>query len=268
MTADQYLTCSPSQTKWSFMRRTMMVHATGTYRYLPDIPAYSSGVAAQPGYEIIGLRFDRPLPVAEGFARLDEECAARSLPASSLVGIDLRSPAPFAFNGFDSFNSTYRTLLAERGLLEGEVNPVARTNVSPVRSAPGQPVLLSAFIVQKASGAGGTDFVVAGGAELDGPLQPDAIVARGDTSDDGLTRKAAHVVEEMRARLAGLGLEPESPTQVDVYTAHEIPGLTALLVDRLPAVRRCGFVRWVARPPITDVEFEMDLRRVSGWRTI
>ncbi|MCW2946193.1 MAG: hypothetical protein JWR24_2910 [Actinoallomurus sp.] len=250
------------------MQHTMMVHATGTYRYLPDIAAYSSGVAAQPGYEIIGLRFDSPPPVAEGFARLDEECTARGLPVSSLVGIELRSPAPFAFDGFDSFNSTYRTLLAERGLLEGDINPIARTNVSPVQSAPRQPVLLSAFIVQKASGTGGADYVIAGGAELDGSLQADAIVARGDTSDGGLTRKATHVVEEMRARLAGLGLDPESATQVDVYTAHEVPGLTKLLVDRLPAVRRCGFVRWVARPPVTDIEFEMDLRRVSGWHTM
>jgi hypothetical protein len=242
-------------------------HSTGTYRYLPAIAPYSSGVAAEPGYEIIGIRFGSPPPVVEGFALLDEECSKRDLPSTALVGFELRSPAPFAFGAFDEFNETYRELLAERGLLEGDVNPIARTNVVPVRSAPEQPVLHAAFIVQKASGAGGVDFVIAGGGEIDG-LDPEAIVARGDLSDSGLTQKAHHVIEEMRARLAGLGKAPDSPTLVDVYTAHDIPTLSEMLVEKLPAVRHCGFVRWLTRPPVVEVEFEMDLRRVSGWHVL
>ncbi|HEY0358334.1 MAG TPA: hypothetical protein VGD11_07110 [Mycobacteriales bacterium] len=243
-------------------------HSTGTYRYLPAIPPYSSGVAAEPGHEIVGLRFEAPPPVAEGFARLDEVCAARGLAPAALVGFELRSPAPFAFGAFDEFNEVYRALLDERGLLEGGVNPIARTNVVPVLSAPPEPVLLSAFVVREASGPGGTDFVVAGGGELDGPLDPARITARGDTSPTGLTRKAVHVVEEMRRRLAGLGHSPWSPTLVDVYTEHEIPGLADLLLDRLPAARQYGFVRWVTRPPLVEIEFEMDLRRVSGWEVL
>ena len=243
-------------------------HHTGTYRYLPAIAPYSSGVAAEPGHEIIGLRFETPPPVGEAFARLDQECAARGLASTALVGFELRSPAPFAFGAFDEFNEVYRTLLAERGLLEAGVNPIARTNVVPVRSAPEQPVLLSAFLVREAAGPGGTDFVVAGGGELDGPLDPEKITARGDTSAAGLTRKAVHVVEEMRQRLAGLGQSPDSPTLVDVYTAHEVPGLSELLLDRLPAVQRCGYLRWMTRPPLVEIEFEMDLRRVSGWQVL
>ncbi|NMH95743.1 RidA family protein [Pseudonocardia acidicola] len=249
------------------MPYTASAHSTGTYRYLPAIAPYSSGVAAEPGYEIIGLRFDVPPPVVDGFVRLDDECARRGLPPSALVGIELRSPAPFAFGAFDEFNETYRQLLAERGLLQDGVNPIARTNVVPVRSAPAQPVLLSAFLVQPAAGAGGVDFVVAGGGEIDG-LDPDAIVARGDISEAGLTAKAGHVIDEMRARLAGLGKDPQSPTLVNVYTAHETAGLSEMLLDRLPAVARHGFVRWLTRPPVVEVEFEMDLRRVSGWHAL
>jgi hypothetical protein len=243
-------------------------HRTGTYRYLPAIPPYSSGVAAEPGHEILGLRFETPPAVAEGFARLDRECAERGLGSTALAGFELRSPAPFAFGAFDEFNEVYRALLDERGLLEEGVNPIARTNVVPVRDAPAEPVLLSAFVVREASGPGGTDFVVAGGGELDGPLDPESIIARGDTSPAGLTRKAAHVVDEMRTRLAGLGMSPSSPTLVDVYTAHEIPGLSELLLDRLPAVRQYGFVRWLTRPPLEEIEFEMDLRRISGWEVL
>ena len=67
------------------------LHSTGTYRYLPAIPPYSSGVAAEPGHEIIGLRFETPPPVGEAFARLDQECAARGLASTALVGFELRS---------------------------------------------------------------------------------------------------------------------------------------------------------------------------------
>lgn len=244
------------------------IHSTGTYRYLAAIPPYSSGVAAQPGYEIIGLRFDTPLPVAEAFARLDHECGSRGLPSTALVGFELRSPAPFAFSAFDEFNAVYCALLAERGLLEKGVNPIARTNVVPVRSAPEQPVMLTAFLIRRATGPGGTDFVVAGGGELDGPLDPASIVARGDTSAAGLRRKATHVIEEMRRRLAGLGKDARSPTLIDVFTVHEVPELTDLLLDELPAVEQCGFLRWAARPPLVELEFEMDLRRVSGWQVL
>jgi hypothetical protein len=80
------------------------LHRTGTYRYLPAIAPYSSGVAAEPGHEIIGLRFETPPAVAEGFARLDRECAARGLPPTALTGFELRSPAPFAFGAYDEFN--------------------------------------------------------------------------------------------------------------------------------------------------------------------
>lgn len=245
------------------------LHRTGTYRYLPAIDPYSSGVAAEPGYEIIGVRFRRPPPVAEAFARLDEELDAGRLPPTSLVGVELRSPAPFAFGAFDEFNVTYRTLLRERGLLEGEVNPLARTNVAPIAQAPDEPVLLGAFLVRPGEGSGGTDFVVAGSGETrDGRLSADAIVARGDLSEAGMARKVAFVLEEMCARLAGLGYGPDDPEVIDVYTAHDIAGLETTVAAALPAAHRWGVVAWLARPPVEEIEFEMDLRRVSGWQVL
>jgi hypothetical protein len=250
------------------MTYDLSLHSSGAYRFLPAIAPYSSGVAAEKGYDIVGLRFDAPPSVAEGFARLDRELAARGLPPTALVGVELRSPAPFGFGAFDEFNVVYRELLRERGLLEGDVNPIARTNVVPVHGAAPEPVLLSAFVVQEARGAGGSDFVVAGGGEVDGGLDPANIVARGDLSEEGLGRKIAFVIEEMRVRLAGLGHTPEDPTLVNVYTAYESAGLSAALVDGLPAVGRSGFVRWLTRPPLVEVDFEMDCRRVSGWQAL
>jgi hypothetical protein len=250
------------------MTYDVSIHSTGTYRFLPAIAPYSSGVAAERGYDIVGLRFDAPPSVADGFARLDDELERRGLSPAALVGLELRSPVPFGFGAFDEFNEIYRDLLKERGLLEADVNPIARTNVVPVHGAPQEPVLLGAFIVQKAKGPGGSDFVVAGSGEVDGGLDPANIVARGDVSERGLGRKVAFVLDEMRARLAGLGHTPESPTLVNVYTAYEAAGLSAALVEGLPATGRCGFVRWLTRPPLVEVDFEMDCRRVSGWESL
>ena len=44
--------------------------AAGNYRFIPAVFQYSSGVAASPGYEIERVRFDRPVALAEGFARI------------------------------------------------------------------------------------------------------------------------------------------------------------------------------------------------------
>jgi hypothetical protein len=250
------------------MTYDVSLHSSGTYRFLPAISPYSSGVAAEPGYDIVGLRFDAPPSVADGFVRLDRELERRGLSPAALVGFELRSPEPFGFGAFGEFNEVYRGLLKERGMLEGEVNPIARTNVVPVHAPPDEPVLLSAFVVQEAQGPGGSDFVVAGGGEVDGGLDPANIVARGDRSEEGLGRKIAFVLDEMLARLTSLGHTSEDPTLVNVYTAYESAGLSDALLDRLPATGQSGYARWLTRPPLVEVDFEMDLRRVSGWQAL
>ena len=40
----------------------------GNYRFIPAVFQYSGGVAANPGYEIERVRFDKWVPLAEGFA--------------------------------------------------------------------------------------------------------------------------------------------------------------------------------------------------------
>ena len=45
----------------------------GGYRFLPGIPAFSSGVVAQPGWEIVHATLTAPVPWREGFARIDRQ---------------------------------------------------------------------------------------------------------------------------------------------------------------------------------------------------
>jgi hypothetical protein len=71
-------------------------------------------------------------------------------------------------------------------------------------------------------------------------------------------------MEVMAARLQGLGLAWADVTAVDVYTVHS---LSPLLVDVLlapmgPATRH-GVHWFYSRPPISGLDFEMDLRGVA-----
>lgn len=243
-------------------------HISGSYRFLPAISAYSAGVAAAAGFEIAALRFLDSPSLSQGFERLDHEIARRGLTPSALVGIALRSPKAFSFEGFAAFNDEYHALLAERSLIINDVNPIARTNVIPVKNGPSQPTIFSAFIVQPSEGSRGEDFIVAGSGEVNGDLDPENIVARGDVSATGLIAKADFVLNEMNARLKALGAKSNSPTTVNVYTAHDIEHLSSLIASQLPAVERHGFVRWLTRPPISEIEFEMDCHRYSSWRVI
>lgn len=245
-----------------------VLHPNGSYKFLPAIPAYSAGVAAMPGYEIAALRFLDSPSLAHGFERIDREISSRGLPSSALVGLELRCPAAFDFDGFAKFNDQYRQLLVERALLIGDTNPVARTNVIPIHEAPTEPSIFTAFIVHPSSVSGGVDFIVAGAGEVNGNLGPENIVARGDINPQGLLKKANFVLDEMEARLVALGADTNSPTTINVYTAHDIDHLCTLMATRLPAAGRNGFVRWLAQPPISEIEFEMDCRKFSSWWVI
>jgi hypothetical protein len=244
------------------------LHRSGTYRYLPAIPAYSAGAAAEPGYAITGLRFAQPSPIGAAFALLDHELEARELTSHAIVGFALRSPEPVGFGSFSDFNDEYRKQLIERDLLDGEHNPIARTNVCPVHGRPAEPVILAAFIVRPAEDLPPGDFVVAGAGEVDGALAPENIVAFRDLSQSGLTRKAEFVLGEILTRIEALGGKPDGPNIINEYSAHAIEGLAELIERRLPAASRSGYVHWSARPPIADIEFEMDCRRISQWEVV
>lgn len=240
-------------------------HPAGSHRFLPAISPYSAGFAANPGYAITALALRKSESVAAGFQLIDGELARRGLPAHALAGLQLRSPGAFSFDGFQRFNNRYNELLNERNLILDGVNPISRTNVIPLVGGPSEPVIEVAFIVHPSVGAGGTDFVVAGAGEIPGELDPKNIVARGDLSTKGMELKVNCVLDIMNERLAALGYDGTSPTEVNVYTIHEIADLTAKISERLPSVNRHGFTHWITKPPVEEIEFEMDCNRYSSW---
>ncbi|HXJ78431.1 MAG TPA: RidA family protein [Candidatus Methylomirabilis sp.] len=237
---------------------------TGGYRFLPGIPAFSSGTVAMPGHEIVHVTLEAPVPWRDGFARIDRHLNEQGRPRAALCGIELRSPEPFTFDGFAEFNQGYRALLAEWKILVGDDNPIPRTNVAPVTAAPSVPSLY-AFAYTVAGRTAAPTFIVAGAGEMrDRARGAEGIVRHGDTSPEGMREKARHVLGVMDERLRGLGADWDRVTVIDVYTAESIHGF--LVEDILRPAGRAAVhgVRWFpSRPPIRGLEFEMDLRGVA-----
>jgi hypothetical protein len=240
------------------------LNPNGGYRFLPGIEPYSSGAIAEPGHEIVHATLIRPLPWHEGLSAARRYLESIGRERHSLCGVELRCPEPHTMGGFIEFNRDYRTLLEEWDILVDGENPVARTNVAPVESPPSETVLF-AFSYSQPSESTVTTFVVAGGGELPTrKLDEQRIVRLGEITPDAMLEKARCVVDIMRTRLEGLGAANEQLTTIDVYTAHDLrEPLAAVLIPGLPAAASLG-VRWFySRPPIRNIEFEMDMRGVQ-----
>lgn len=235
----------------------------GHYAFLKGIAPYSSGAVALPGYEIVHAHFQDPVHWESGFDLIAEHLQDEGQERFALCGVELRCPKPYSMDGFIAFNKSYCAVLEEWGLYLDDMNPVARTNVSPEFCAPQEPALYG-FSYTVPSDEGGVTFVAAGAGELDSPkLISDAIIRRGDLSSEAMREKATYVMKVMEKRMTGLGGAWEDVTAVDVYCVHPVVDVLADVV--FPKMSEAGIhgVHWYhARPPIVEIEFEMDLRGV------
>lgn len=239
-------------------------HPTGNYRFLPGIAPYSCGVVSSSGYEIVHVTLRRPVPYRQGFDRVVEFLAGEKRPKAALCAMELRSPKPFTFAGFSEFNAGYAAILENWGLFVNGVNPVARTNVAPEVTPPAEPQLY-AFSFTRPTGAGSSPtFVVAGGGELpEGKLSREDIVSLGDVSAAGIATKARFVMDLMENRVRGLDVDWLLATTLDVYTIHPIDGFVADVILKQARPADDHGIHWhYSRPPIEEIEFEMDLRGV------
>jgi hypothetical protein len=237
-------------------------HPTGNYRFLPGIAPYSCGVVSSPGFEIVNVTLQVPVPYQTGFHRIAALLAEQGRPKTALCAISLRLPRPYTFQGFADFNGEYASILQRWGVFVDGINPVARTNVAPVVAPPSEPVLYGFSFTRACTGNAPPTCVVAGAGELpEGVLARDAIVALGDNSPAGLAVKARFVMDLMENRLHGLGLQWSMVSMANVYTVHPITELLpTVLLNRMDAASIHG-VHWhFTRPPIEEIEFEMDLR--------
>src|SRR3954468_13433337 len=170
----------------------------GNYRFIPAVFQYSSGAAADSGFEVERVRFDELLPLAEGFARAAKYIQAAGRPLTSFCACELRSPGAFTEDGFRQFNEHYVKTLAEWKIFDGSVNPVARSNVCPEIDRPSEPSFYAFCFTRPASGTAAS-FVIAGGAESRGGsgTYPERIVRYKDLSPDAIKEKVRFTVGSM-----------------------------------------------------------------------
>jgi hypothetical protein len=234
------------------------------YKFIPGIRAFSSGTIATAGHEIVHATLTRPVPWREGFARIESHLRQQGRPRTALCGIELRSPAPFTFDGFDTFNEGYRGVLGEWGILLGEDNPIPRTNVAPVIAAPKEPSLY-AFAYTVAGTTPTPTFIVAGAGEMrERGRGAEGIVRHGDTSPEAMGEKARFVMGIMQDRLRALGADWAGVTVIDVYSAVSIHEFLVADLLRPAGATAIHGVRWFpSRPPVQGLEFEVDLRGVG-----
>jgi hypothetical protein len=235
----------------------------GNYRFIPAVFQYSSGAAADAGYEIERVRFDRLVPLAEGFAQAAKYIQEAGRPLTSFCACELRSPAAFTEDGFRKFNEHYVKTLAEWGIYDGKTNPVARSNVCPEIDPPVEPSFYAFSFTRRAERTMQT-FVIAGGAEArgSGGSYPERIVRYRDLSPDGVREKVRFTTREMEGRMEAFGFGWKDTTAVQAYAVHDFhPALADELVRR--GALRSGLTWHFARPPVIDLEYEMDCRRVA-----
>jgi hypothetical protein len=234
----------------------------GGYAFIPGVFQYSAGVKALAGHRIERVRFASPVKLAEGFERIAATIRAAGRPLTSFCACELRSPAPFTEAGFRAFNEVYVGTLEKWGVFLDGVNPVARSNVCPAVNPPGEPSFHAFCFTVEARDAP-PSFVAAGSgeaAEGKGNYR-DHIVARGDVSPAGLREKALWVLGEMERRMAALGATWANVTATQLYTVHDIHSFMQDEIVHRGAASQ-GLTWHFDRPPVQEIEYEMDCRSV------
>jgi hypothetical protein len=234
----------------------------GNYRFIPAVFQYSAGAAASPGYEIERVRFDRMPPLAEGFALIRKYIEAAGRPLTSFCACELRSPTAFTEEGFRNFNLHYVKTLAEWGVYDGKTNPVARSNVCPEIDPPAEPSFY-AFSFTRPSQSSSPSFVISGSGEAreGGATYSERTVRYRDLSPYGVREKVRFVVSAMESRMGEFAFGWKDATAAQAYSVHDFHHAFADELVRRGAVRS-GLTWHFARPPVIDLEYEMDCRRV------
>lgn len=248
--------------------KTPVDFSSGGYRYIPGVFQYSGGVAALPGYQIRRVRFRSPMPLVQGFERIERIITDEGRPLTAFCACELRSPAPFTDQGFRAFNEVYVVTLGKWELYDGKVNPVARSNVCPQIAPPAEPSF-HAFSFTVPSAGSDPSFVVSGSGEaMEGPGNySERAIRRGETSPAAIREKACFVLEEMERRLGAFGFGWSDTTAVQAYTVHDMHPFFAEEIVRRGAARS-GLTWHFDRPPVREIEFEMDCRSVPVERCV
>ena len=239
-------------------------NSRGNYTFVRGIGPFSAAVMAQPGFEIVHARFLPLVALNDGYIRVERHLQERRRPLEALCGMELRIPKVLSREAFDEFNRPYIERLKAWGLDIAGANPVTRTNVA-FETIPVAEPMLAGFYYTAPSTMPGWTFVLSGVPEIasrEGGVQ---IVARGDTSTDGLRQKLECILHVLGGHLSELKLAWNMATAVNVYTVFDMHPLVApVLLPALGAASHAGITWHYARPPVNGLDLEIDARAVTA----
>ena len=240
----------------------LIANVAGNYRFIAGIAPFSLGAVADPGYEIVHVRFQLLPNLREGLALIERYLTEFGRPIHALCGIELRIPNPLTLQNFYEFNRPYAEKIASWNLLIDGLNPVARSNVALAVDQVSEAVVYGfSYTVPAATKA--KTFIVAGAPEMPVTGTERDIIARGDVSPAGLRKKASFVLDAMSTNLRELEVTWSDVTAIEVYSVHDLhPLFESTILPALQGAGRRGICLHYARPPVVELEFEMDVRGV------
>src|SRR5262249_36057751 len=103
----------------------------GNFHFTKESPFYASAVLAEPGFEIVRVSFEKPVPLSAGFEAIQHEIQSRGRPMQALCGMELRAQDPYPNRTlFMEFNSQYVERLKSLELLVDGLVPITRANLA------------------------------------------------------------------------------------------------------------------------------------------
>jgi hypothetical protein len=228
-----------------------VIRGPGGFRFLATDGPFSAGVAADQGFEIVRRTAPRHTPLAEGFRLVERTLDAAGRPPAALCAMELRVPKPLSRAGFDEFNRGYVAQHERWGLrVDGHMAP-ARTNVAPELDPPAEPSL-HAFCYTIEGASARDTFVISGVPEPPG-------------TQGGLPAFWKAIVQTIDANMTALGLDWGDVTEAQLYSTradHEL--FAAGELPRFAELVRPGLRWFFSRPPIDDLNLEIDVRGLAG----
>lgn len=251
------------------MTTTVTESPEGGYSYLPASATYSSGAIAHAGFGMAHVVFRQPVPLADGFSAMRDYLGVIGRPMAAVCGIEVRINTPLTWDGFGQFNKGYIALLQQHGLhIDGKA-PAVRTNVAPLPTAvaPAEPSIY-AFTHTLPMTTHSVNYIIAGQGEAgkapEGRPAREGILRLGDTSPEAMREKAAFCVAAAQDILGRLGMRWADASATNIYTVHPFHTFLDDAVLAEMGASAIHGVHWhVSRPPIEEIEFEIDARNVA-----
>lgn len=226
------------------------MHSPGGFRFLPLDGAFSAGVAAEPGYEIVRVLAPTYTELGEGFQLVESFLQGSRRPMAALCGMELRIPRPLSRPEWEEFNNAYVAQHERWGLRVNGRMPAVRTTVAPEFDPPKQPSLHAFCFTVEADRRGNT-FVISGTPEPSG-------------TTGGLDSYWAAIVDTINDRISALGVTWTDATEVQFYATRADHAVFASPeLSHLNDLARPGMRWFFSRPPIDSLHLEIDVRGLA-----